>query len=146
MYHHHCHSRPVHPSSTHHCKCVKSLHSFKLFCCNFQLNVTASPDLPGGLTYNCLFSGDGPEIVVPAIEVVAGSQYQCDLTDSTIAVDGVKEGLRMLNKTPVINSLSPVQSRTSVLSVLKLVFHSSPVRMLSPYTTALLPRGMNSQQ
>ena len=55
--------------------------------------MSASPGLPGGLTYNCLFSGSGATILVPAIEVMADSQYQCDLTDSTIAVDGVKEGL-----------------------------------------------------
>ena len=93
MYHHHCHSRPVHPSSAHHCKWHPPITSLPF---NFppllQLNVSASPGLPGGLTYNCLFSGNGVAILVPAIEVVAGSQYQCDLTDTVIALDRVKDG------------------------------------------------------
>ena len=69
-----------------------SLHSF-IFLLHSQLNVTASPDLPGGLTYNCSFSGSGANIVVPAIEVVAGSQYQCDLTDTTIILNSAKDGI-----------------------------------------------------
>ena len=58
----------------------------------FQLNVSASPGLPGGLTYNCFFSGSGATMLAPAIEVVAGSQYQCDLTDTLIALDRAKDG------------------------------------------------------
>ena len=55
--------------------------------------MSVSPDLPEGLTYNCSFSGSEAPIVVPAIEVVAGSEYQCNITDIVTTVDGVKEGL-----------------------------------------------------
>ena len=40
-----------------------------------------------------------------------------DITDSMIAVDGVKEGLIMLNKTPVINSLSHSVKDFSFVSI-----------------------------
>ena len=63
---------------------------------NLQLNVSASPDLPEGLTYNCSFSGRGAPLVVPAIEVVVGSEYQCNITDIVTTVDDVKEGLMMI--------------------------------------------------
>ena len=55
--------------------------------------MSASPDLPEGLTYNCSFAGIGAPLVVPAIEVVAGSEYQCDITDIVNTVDDAKEGL-----------------------------------------------------
>ena len=58
--------------------------------------MSASPDLPEGLTYNCSISGRGTPLVVPAIEVVAGSEYQCNITDIVTTVDGVKEGLMMI--------------------------------------------------
>ena len=60
-----------------------------------QLNVTASPDLPSGLTYNCSFSGSGDvfPLVVPAVEVEAGSLYQCNITAAITDLDSVKAGL-----------------------------------------------------
>ena len=49
--------------------------------CVLQVNVSASPSLPSGLTYNCSFSGCGDvfPIDVGAVEVVAGTEYQCDI-------------------------------------------------------------------
>ena len=60
-----------------------------------QLNVTATPDLPSNLTYNCSFSGSGDmfPLVVPAVEVVAGSMYQCNITAAITDLNSVKEGL-----------------------------------------------------
>ena len=57
--------------------------------------MTVSPDLPSNMTYNCSFSGSGDifPVVVAAIELVAGSQYQCDITDSITALDAVKLGV-----------------------------------------------------
>ena len=57
--------------------------------------MTVSPDLPSNMTYNCSFSGSGDifPVVVTAIELVAGSQYQCDITDSITALDAVKLGV-----------------------------------------------------
>ena len=57
--------------------------------------MTATPDLPSNLTYNCSFSGSGDmfPLVVEAIEVVAGSLYQCDITAAITDLDSVKEGL-----------------------------------------------------
>ena len=34
--------------------------------------------------------------MVPTIEVVVGSEYQCDITDIVNTVDDVKEGLMMI--------------------------------------------------
>ena len=64
-------------------------------CHLLQLNVTASPELPSGLTYNCSFSGNGDmfPVVVPADEVVAGSLYQCNITAAITGLDSVKQGL-----------------------------------------------------
>ena len=60
-----------------------------------QLNVTADPDLPSNLTYNCSFSGSGDifPLVVPAVEVVTGSLYQCNITAAITDLNSVKEGL-----------------------------------------------------
>ena len=57
--------------------------------------MTATPDLPSGLTYYCLFSGSGAVFppVVPAIEIEAGSQYQCNITGSVSRLNSVKQGL-----------------------------------------------------
>ena len=57
--------------------------------------MTATPDLPSDLTYNCSFSGSGDmfPLVVEATEVVAGSLYQCDITAAVTDLDSVKEGL-----------------------------------------------------
>ena len=59
-----------------------------------QLNVTVEPGLPEGLTYNCSFSATGENfpLVVPAVELVAGTQYQCDITGSVTALDSVQQG------------------------------------------------------
>ena len=61
--------------------------------CCLQLNVTVSPDLPSSLSYNCSFSGSGDifPLVVPAIEVVTGSQYQCNITGTVTTLDSVKQ-------------------------------------------------------
>ncbi|CAI8038569.1 Plexin-A4 [Geodia barretti] len=57
------------------------------------LNVTATSPLPGNLTYNCSFSAPGEKfpLVVPAIEVVAGTQYQCNITNVATSLDSVKQ-------------------------------------------------------
>ena len=57
--------------------------------------MTVTPDLPSTLTYNCSFSvsGDMFPLVVEAIEVVAGSLYQCDITAAVTDLGSVKEGL-----------------------------------------------------
>ena len=63
-----------------------------------QLNVTASPSLPSGLQYNCSFSGSGDvfPIVVEAVEVVAGTEYQCNIdqpiNDLGVVQTGTDEG------------------------------------------------------
>ena len=64
-------------------------------CHLLQLNVTASPDLPSNLSYNCSFSGSGDmfPLVVPAVEVVAGSLYQCNITAAVTDLDSVKAGV-----------------------------------------------------
>ena len=56
--------------------------------------MTVEPGLPEGLTYNCLFSATGENfpLVVPAIELVIGTQYQCDITDSVTTLDSVQQG------------------------------------------------------
>ena len=63
-----------------------------------QLSVTATPDLPSNLTYNCSFSGSGDmfPLVVPAVEVVAGSLYQCNITAAITDLKTVKKGLLCL--------------------------------------------------
>ena len=52
------------------------------------------PGLPEGLTYNCLFSATGENfaLLVPAVELVANTQYQCDITGSVTALDSVQQG------------------------------------------------------
>ena len=59
-----------------------------------QLNVTVEPGLPEDLTYNCSFSATGENlpVVVPAVELVANTQYQCDITGSVTALDSVQQG------------------------------------------------------
>ena len=46
-----------------------------------KMNVSVSPSLPSGLTYKCSFSGSGDvfPVEVEAVEVVAGTEYQCDI-------------------------------------------------------------------
>ena len=62
-----------------------------------QLNVTVSPvpGLPEGLTYNCSFSGSGAgfPLVVPAIEMEAGTQYQCNITGSISDLSSIAHGM-----------------------------------------------------
>ena len=57
--------------------------------------MTVEPGLPEGLTYNCSFSATGENfsLVVPAFELVANTQYQCDITGSVTALDSVQQGL-----------------------------------------------------
>ena len=54
----------------------------------------ATSPLPDDLTYNCLFSAPGEKfpLEVPAIEVVAGSQYQCNITNVATSLESVKQG------------------------------------------------------
>ena len=56
--------------------------------------MTVESGLPEGLTYNCLFSttGENFSLVVPAVELVANTQYQCDITGSVTAFDSVQQG------------------------------------------------------
>ena len=62
-----------------------------------QLNVTVSPvpGLPEGLTYNCSFSGSGAgfPLVVPAIELEAETQYQCNITGSISDLSSIAHGM-----------------------------------------------------
>ena len=62
-----------------------------------QLNVTVSPvpGLPEGLTYNCSFSGSGAgfPLVVPAIELETGTQYQCNVTGSISDLSSIAHGM-----------------------------------------------------
>ena len=62
-----------------------------------QLNVTVSPvpGLPEGLTYNCSFSGSGAgfPLVVPAIELEAGTQYQCNITGRISDLSSIAHGM-----------------------------------------------------
>ena len=57
--------------------------------------MTVTQPLPDDLTYNCLFSAPGEKfpLEVPAIEVVAGSQYQCNITNVATSLESVKQGL-----------------------------------------------------
>ena len=60
-----------------------------------QLNVTASPILPSGLTYKCSFSeseGVFP-VEVEAVEVVAGTEYQCDIRGAVMDLGTVLAGM-----------------------------------------------------
>jgi hypothetical protein len=45
------------------------------------------------LTYNCSFSAPGEKfpLVVPAVEFVAGTQYQCNITNVATSLDSVKQ-------------------------------------------------------
>ena len=63
--------------------------------CVLQVNVSASPSLPSGLTYNCSFSGSGDvfPIQVEAVEVVAGTEYQCDIRGAITDLDSVLAGM-----------------------------------------------------
>ena len=62
-----------------------------------QLNVTVTPvpGLPEGLTYNCSFSGSGAgfPLVVPAIELEAGTQYQCNITGRISDLSSIAHGM-----------------------------------------------------
>ena len=57
--------------------------------------MTVEPGLPEDLTYNCSFSATGENfhLVVPAVELVANTQYQCDITGSVTALDSVQQGV-----------------------------------------------------
>ena len=63
-----------------------------------QLTVTATPALPSNLTYNCSFSANGDifPLVVEAVEVAAGTMYQCDITAAITDLDSIREGLPLL--------------------------------------------------
>ena len=63
--------------------------------CVLQVNVSASPSLPSGLTYNCSFSGSGDmfPIEVEAVGVVAGTEYQCDIRGAITDLGIVKAGM-----------------------------------------------------
>ena len=63
--------------------------------CALQVNVSASPSLPSGLTYNCSFSGSGDvfPIEVEAVEVVAGTEYQCDIRGAITDLGTVQAGM-----------------------------------------------------
>ena len=54
----------------------------------------ATSPLPDDLMYNCLFSAPGEKfpLEVPATEVVAGSQYQCNITNVATSLESVKQG------------------------------------------------------
>ena len=60
-----------------------------------QVNVRATPSLPSGLTYNCAFSGSGDvfPIEVVAVEVVAGTEYQCDIGGAITDLGTVLAGM-----------------------------------------------------
>ena len=63
--------------------------------CVLQVSVSASPSLPSGLTYNCSFSGSGDvfPIEVEAVEVVAGTEYQCDIRGAITDLGTVLAGM-----------------------------------------------------
>ena len=67
-----------------------------------QLNVTVSPvpGLPEGLTYNCSFSGSGAgfPLVVPAIELEAGTQYQCNITGRISDLSSIAHGMHSTHR------------------------------------------------
>ena len=56
--------------------------------------MTVEPGLPEGLTYSCSFSATGENftLLVPSVELVANTQYQCDITGSVTALDSVQQG------------------------------------------------------
>ena len=60
-----------------------------------QVNVSASLSLPSNLTYNCSFSGSGDvfPIEVEAVEVVAGTEYQCDIRGAITDLGTVQAGM-----------------------------------------------------
>ena len=60
--------------------------------------MTATPALPSNLTYNCSFSANGDifPLLVEAVEVVAGTMYQCNITAAITDLDSVIEGLPLL--------------------------------------------------
>ena len=62
--------------------------------CALQVSVSASPSLPSGLTYNCSFSGSGDvfPVEVEAVEVVAGTEYQCDIRGAITDLGTVQAG------------------------------------------------------
>ncbi|CAI8056125.1 Plexin-A4 [Geodia barretti] len=57
------------------------------------LDVTATSPLPENLTYNCSFSAPGDKftLVVLAIEVVAGTKYQCNIANVATSLDSAKQ-------------------------------------------------------
>ena len=63
--------------------------------CVLQVNVSVSPSLPSGLTYNCSFSGSGDvfPIEVEAVEVVGGTEYQCDIRGAITDLGTVLAGM-----------------------------------------------------
>ena len=79
---------------------------------SLQLTVTAVPPLPSNLTYNCSFSANGDifPLLVEAVEVEAGTVYQCNITAVITDLDSVREGLPLL-----------VQSSCVLLHILPLV-------------------------
>ena len=82
--------------------------------------------------------------MVPAIEMVAGTQYQCNITNVATSLDSVKQGaIDIKPKTCIYqdHALSFLQLPTSALSVLKLAYHLLPVKMPSQSTTAVQLKG-----
>jgi len=63
--------------------------------CVLQVNVSASPSLPSGLTYKCSFSGSGDvfPIEVEAVKVVGGTEYQCDIRGAITDLGTVQAGI-----------------------------------------------------
>ena len=63
--------------------------------CALQVNVSASPSLPSGLTCKCSFSGSGDvfPIEVEVVEVVGGTEYQCDIRGAITDLDSVLAGM-----------------------------------------------------
>ena len=57
--------------------------------------MTATSPLPENMMYNCSFSAPGDKftLVVPAIEMVAGTKYQCNIANVATFLDSVKQGM-----------------------------------------------------
>ena len=89
----------------HHDNCSTSLYTDSVNTCKFptsfvhhtsaffmQLTVLVTPGLPPGIGYQCSFSAIGA--LVPAIEVVNGTEYICDLNTvpalTSLSIKGLK--------------------------------------------------------
>ena len=69
--------------------------------------MTATPALPSNLTYNCSFSANGDvfPLLVEAVEVEAGTMYQCNITAAITDLDSVIEGLPLLVQSSGVYSI-----------------------------------------